>query len=43
MSDLVEMTTKNMVLDHNKLVSQYYELLTKYEALLALCVQRKVK
>ena len=38
MSDLVEMTTKNMVLDHNKLVSQY-----KYEALLVMCVQRKVK
>ena len=43
MSDLVELTTTNMVLDHNKLVSQYYELLAKYEALLLMCVQRKVK
>ena len=43
MSDLVEMTTKNMVLDHNKLVSQYYELLAKYEALLVMCASKEVK
>lgn len=41
--ELVELTTKNMVDDHNKLVTQYKELIRKYDILLMKCVDKGVK